>query len=333
MIFSNKKILPVILGGGLNGYSIARSFYEEYGAVSHVFSEDKNKAFLCSKFIIMHLCSGLCDVKIAIPELLDFAYKHQNHSLYLFAADEKYADVIINSKNILSQMYFVPYPDKYAFDTVSADCTDSETIGENYRYSVGNVVKYGTKRFFMTFSDDCGEVVRAVYGNVLLSIKDCGLPFCAALTTIPLDGAVKRIITYLNEKKYRGFANFDILIENDGRCSVDFSTYTRAECDCFRAMGNNIAVALSENRERGKVKKDFMYREIYWRYPPHKTVKKLSSNEEGKMRANMLRKRGLTAGPFDLNPNGIIGKIRNLIEFASNFKTVKRDIFLCKKSY
>ena len=47
----NGKIVPVLMGGDLNAYSVALAFCEAYGVISHAFTRSRCGATEYSKFI------------------------------------------------------------------------------------------------------------------------------------------------------------------------------------------------------------------------------------------------------------------------------------------
>ncbi len=371
MILNRKKIIPVILGGDLNAYSVARSFYERYGAVSHVFMRHKTGATSNSKFIITHLCSGLCDVKIAIPELLTFAVQNPKSELYLIPCTDGYTEMLVKSENILSGMYNMTLPNGKMFKELTnkhifrglmsengftvpktatvinkADLNEEKLSKVSYPavlkpassieyykhpfadmqkvyfpqnskeavilsnkilssgYSgeilVEEFIENAENRVLTTFSDSKGRVVRIAYGNVILEERGkSSFGNHSAIITLPQDELTEKIKVMLNKIGYVGFANIDIMISNGKKYVLELNARQGRSCDYLRAMGISIAELLVENAKNGQLENDFLYREVYWHYPSHKTVMKYSLDEEGKKRAAMLYRRGLSYSPYD----------------------------------
>ena len=61
---AEKPIIPVLLGGDLNAYSVALAFREHFGVRSHAFMKYKCGATANSSFIKTHISSGIDTVRI-----------------------------------------------------------------------------------------------------------------------------------------------------------------------------------------------------------------------------------------------------------------------------
>ncbi len=99
------NLMPVLLGGDLNAYSVALAFKEEYGINSHVFTKYKCGATENSRFITTHQCSGLGDFRVALPELLYFASKNQGARLLLVPCSDAYLSLLYTIKDALEGIY------------------------------------------------------------------------------------------------------------------------------------------------------------------------------------------------------------------------------------
>ena len=108
-----------MLGGDLNAYSVALSFYEAYGVTSHAFVRYRCGATENSKFIKTHICSGIDDLSVAIPELLKFAAEHPHRELYLIPCADWYVSMLEAAGGALSAIYEVCIPDRRHFSMLS----------------------------------------------------------------------------------------------------------------------------------------------------------------------------------------------------------------------
>lgn len=106
-----KNIVPVLLGGDLNAYSVALAFREAFGVLSHAFVRYRCGATERSSFIKTHLCSELDDPRVAVPELLKFAYRHSGQDLYLIPCADWYVNMLERAKNVLSGIYKIHVPE------------------------------------------------------------------------------------------------------------------------------------------------------------------------------------------------------------------------------
>lgn len=109
---NNKKIIPVLLGGDLNAYSVALAFMEAYNVSSHAFVRYRCGATENSNFIKTHICSELDNVEIAVTELLKFAWENVGYELYLIPCSDIYLDVIDYGERDLREYYKFILPEK-----------------------------------------------------------------------------------------------------------------------------------------------------------------------------------------------------------------------------
>lgn len=119
-----KNVLPVLLGGDLNAYSVALAFREAYGVSSHAFVRYKCGATENSAFIKTHLCTELADIETAISVLLKFAAENTGAELFLVPCSDPYVKILQEIKGHLSGIYRIDIPqtdlwrklsDKYTF--------------------------------------------------------------------------------------------------------------------------------------------------------------------------------------------------------------------------
>ncbi len=108
---SQRKIIPVLLGGDLNAYSVALAFHEAYGCISHAFVRYKCGATENSHFIKTHHCSDIDCVEAAVPELLKFASQNSSAELYLIPCADWYVSMLERARHILSAVYKIHIPE------------------------------------------------------------------------------------------------------------------------------------------------------------------------------------------------------------------------------
>jgi len=172
-------------------------------------------------------------------------------------------------------------------------------------------------RVLTTFSDKRGRVVRAVLGEVILEERGkTSLGNHSAIITLPLDKICFELIDFLNEIGYSGIANFDVMRSGDKKYVLEINTRQGRSCDYLRAAGVNIAELLVRCAEGENIETDFSYKEIYWHYPPHKTVMRYSGGM-GSERANRLYNEGKSRSPYN---NGFEGIIRRTYVAIHNMR-------------
>lgn len=378
---NKKNIIPVLLGADLNAYSVALAFYEAYGVTSHVFARYRCGATENSNFIKTHICSGIDDVRIAVPELLKFADENSGGELLLIPCADWYVAMLESARDMLFGIYSIHIPDKETWKKLSdkhefyqlmstmgiaypdyevffsvkeitekrlqkieypavVKPTDSTEywkhpfsdmhkvyFAKNSGEAAGIMLKifesgYGSgillqrrldsdfkNRVLTAFSDKSGRVVRAVLGEVILEeIGKTSYGNHSAIITRPLDDTSHRIIDFLNKIKYVGVANVDIMSDGSHDYVLEVNTRQGRSCDYLRAAGVNIGELFVKAAFGDEIEPNFSYREAYWHYPPHKSVKSYSG-VEGISKAETLKKIGADYSPYKNSFEGILRRM------------------------
>lgn len=116
-MLEKQEFIPVLIGADIGTYSIARSFYEEYGVKSKTFSQEVLGAINNSRLIDMTIIPNLTKEKL-LKELKDFAKKTKGVKKILLACSEWYVDIIVLYKKQLEKDYIIPYVDKDILDSI-----------------------------------------------------------------------------------------------------------------------------------------------------------------------------------------------------------------------
>lgn len=106
-----EKIYPVLLGGDLNCYNVARAFHEAYGVRSVAFGRYAISATKYSSLIDFTIEPLIDTDEVMLRVLNDYAAKHTDGKLILFGCTDDYAAMIIRHKADLP-MYTCPYTDE-----------------------------------------------------------------------------------------------------------------------------------------------------------------------------------------------------------------------------
>lgn len=114
-----RNLVPVLLGGDLNAYSVALSFKQRFNVNSHVFTRYRCGATENSRFITTHLCSGICDSNVALPELLLFASKHSGSRLLLIPCSDTYLEMLYEIRDAIEGLYLILIPSEEDYYTLT----------------------------------------------------------------------------------------------------------------------------------------------------------------------------------------------------------------------
>ena len=112
--------IPVLLGGDANAYGMARSFYEEYGLVSHAIG--KGAFHICQHSKIMS-----CDVfepnieddEVFVRTVLDFAKRFEGKTLVLAPCGDNYTKLLVRNQDALRDTYRFSIMSPGQFDLLS----------------------------------------------------------------------------------------------------------------------------------------------------------------------------------------------------------------------
>ena len=113
-----EKLYPVLLGGDLNCYNVARAFHEAYGVRSAAFGRYPVSATKYSKIIDVTAIPDIDNDDVMLRVLKKYADEHKDGRLILFGCTDDYAAMIIRHKSELP-MYTAPYTDKSLVEPLS----------------------------------------------------------------------------------------------------------------------------------------------------------------------------------------------------------------------
>lgn len=110
------KLVPVLLGGDLNSYNVARAFHEKYGVKTHVFGRYPIGPTKDSRIVDFHVIPKLDTDDIMVAEMRNFAEKNGGAALILLGCTDDYAAMIIRNKERLEDKYICPYIEEELMD-------------------------------------------------------------------------------------------------------------------------------------------------------------------------------------------------------------------------
>ncbi len=105
------KIQPVLVGGDINCYSVARAYHEQYGVKSIAFGKMLLGATKDSNIIDFRVDPNMGNKEEFIKVLLQTADElaEPNKKLIIHGCTDEYAELIIDYRDVLSEKYIVPY--------------------------------------------------------------------------------------------------------------------------------------------------------------------------------------------------------------------------------
>ncbi|MFV0364115.1 MAG: ATP-grasp domain-containing protein [Suipraeoptans sp.] len=111
MEFSDREFIPVILGGDINTYSVARAFYEEYNVKSYVFGKYPTGPSFGSRIVEYTAHEDIETDGGFFNIIIPFAKKHSDKKIILFGCSDAYIAILSRNKSKLPDNCIVPYAD------------------------------------------------------------------------------------------------------------------------------------------------------------------------------------------------------------------------------
>ena len=176
---------------------------------------------------------------------------------------------------------------------------------------------------YTTYSDRNGNVVRGVYGRVIL--EECGKTSYgnhSAIITEPRSEICEKLTEMLDEEKYMGFANFDIISDGKDEYVLEMNIRQGRSCDYLRAAGVNIAELMLKDLNGEKIKKSFEYGNVYWHYPPHSLVLK-EGTASCAAESERLRSQGKSYSPLNYVKDFLTNPLRRAYVYYHNLRLRK----------
>ena len=104
----NDTLLPIILGGDITTYSLARSFHEAYGIKSVAVSMLKSMMISHSSIIDNIVVPDMDSGEHFVERLLDIAGRFPGRQLLLMACGDWYVRMIVENRAALEPYYVIP---------------------------------------------------------------------------------------------------------------------------------------------------------------------------------------------------------------------------------
>ena len=105
-----KPFYPLLLGGDINVYSMARAFHEEYGLKSTVFGKYPSGPCFDSKIIDLHTFGDDNDnPEVCVENIRAFAADHADDTVLLIGCGDSYVQLIAENLDKLPENVVAPY--------------------------------------------------------------------------------------------------------------------------------------------------------------------------------------------------------------------------------
>lgn len=118
MEFVEREFIPVLLGGDINTYSVARAFYEEYQVKSYIFGKYATGPSYGSKIINYYPNPKIDQDDYFLMRVNSFAKKHANKKIVLIGCGDSYVALISKHKAELAKNIIAPYIDFELMDSL-----------------------------------------------------------------------------------------------------------------------------------------------------------------------------------------------------------------------
>ena len=108
---AGKAFVPLLFGGDINVYSMARAFHEKYGTITYVYG--KYPTGVCMASAILSYCANpKCDQPEEFMRLVrQFAKDHADETVLLIGCGDRYVELAAAAKDLLPSNVIAPYID------------------------------------------------------------------------------------------------------------------------------------------------------------------------------------------------------------------------------
>jgi len=119
-LLDGRTLVPVILGGDIGGYSLARAFHEAFGVKSIIMSTALGGVVRDSAIVINAVEPGMDNPDVAVAALQRIAAQNPGASLVALASADWLVRILVERKAELEPAFVVPYVDTALLDRVTS---------------------------------------------------------------------------------------------------------------------------------------------------------------------------------------------------------------------
>ena len=118
MEFRNQPFIPVVFGGDINTYSVARAFYEAYRVRTYTFGKFPTGPSYKSKIVTYTADPNIDKKDVFLSTLTGFANKHKKKKILAIGCGDSYVALLSQVKNDLPANVIAPYIDFSLMDSL-----------------------------------------------------------------------------------------------------------------------------------------------------------------------------------------------------------------------
>ena len=118
MEFKEREFIPVLLGGDINTYSVARAFYQQYQVKSYVFGKYQTGPSFNSQITIYEGNPKIDTDDYFLERISRFAGEHKDKKILLIGCGDSYVALASRHKNELPDNVIAPYIDFDLMDSL-----------------------------------------------------------------------------------------------------------------------------------------------------------------------------------------------------------------------
>ena len=115
--FVDREFIPVVLGGDINTYSVARAFWEQYQVQTHVFGKYQTGPSFRSKLTAYHPNPKIDEDETFLATMRAFAAEHADKKILVMGCGDNYVAMAARLRNQLPENMIAPYIDFDLMDT------------------------------------------------------------------------------------------------------------------------------------------------------------------------------------------------------------------------
>ncbi len=105
----SQKFYPLLFGGDINVYSVARAFHEEYGVISTCYGKYASGPAARSKIIDYRVCEQNEDPAAYLKNVTEFANEHADSTVIVMGCGDSYVKLAAENKDKFPKNCIAPY--------------------------------------------------------------------------------------------------------------------------------------------------------------------------------------------------------------------------------
>ena len=335
MDFKDQPFIPMLFGGDINTYSVARAFYEEYQVKTYVFGKFPSGPSYNSNIIEYHADLKIDTDDVFMKTVRDFAAAHADKTVLTIGCGDSYVALCSRHKDEMPKNVVAPYIDfelpfsfpvilkpsnsvmywEHEFPTqekvykIDNDQKLKDTIRQIYDagYTDSLIIQDtipGNDEFMRVltcFSGKDKKVKMMCLGHVLLEEHTPhGSGNHAVIITEPQEELMTKVKNLLETIGYVGFSNFDIKYDvRDNRYKF-FEINTRQGRSNYYVTGSGFNVAryfVEEFVYNKEIPFEIAKEEHLWMVVPKAVARKYVHQPENKEKLNRLIREGKVVNP------------------------------------